>query len=200
MPDRSEQELFQDIHRGDDTAFERVYDRYHHKARLMAWHISHRADWVDDLLNETWCRAFRLRKSYNPDRPFPHWLAGILQNVYREHCRKSPTTFDGDPDEATPVAPALHAETPEALAANAELLAELNDCVALLDDRDSQIIRLRFFEGLTLRAIATEVTIPEATIREVRIPAALAAIRRCLRKKGIRDSEVFPAQGTDERQ
>ncbi len=200
MPDRSEQELFDDVHSGDDAAFERVYDRYHHKARLMAWRISHRADWVDDLLNETWCRAFRLRKSYNPDRPFPHWLAGILQNVYREHCRKSPTTFDGDPDEATPVAPALHEETPEALAADAELLAELNDCVGRLDDRDSQIIRLRFFEGLTLRAIAKEVTIPEATIREVRIPAALAAIRRCLSKKGIRDSEVFPAHGPDERQ
>lgn len=193
MPDRSEAELFQAIQDGDDRAFDRVYDRYSERARLMAWRISHRADWVDDLLNEAWCRAFRNRKTYNPGRPFAVWFAGILRNVYREQCRKSPTSFDGDADEIAGVR--QEGQGPVQIAAEAELLTEINDCVERLEPLDAQIVRLRFFKELTLRQIAAKLQIPESTIRETRLPAAFRALRRCLDKKGIRFSELFPAQG-----
>ncbi len=200
MPDRSEKELLQAVPAGDDRAFERIYDRFQQRIRLMAWRVSHRADWVDDLLNETWCRAFRGRKTYNPDRPFAVWMAGILQNVYREHCRKSPTTLDSAVEVAQTAAGLIDDQSPEKIAAEAEVMEGLNECIARLDDADARIIRLRFFEDLTLRAIAKEVAIPESTIRNVRLPAAYTALRKCLDKKGIKFSEVFPAQGPGLRQ
>jgi len=200
MADLSERELFEAISAGDDHAFERIYDRYQQRARLMAWRISHRSDWVDDLLNEAWCRAFRLRKSYDPGRPFAVWLAGILQNVYREHCRKSPTTFDGDADALGAGEGPTDEQDPESTAAEAELLSGLNDCLSRLDPIEARIVRLRFFEEKTLRSIAKEVTIPESTIREVRLPAAYQALRRCLRRKGIPFFEISTAQDRDQMQ
>jgi RNA polymerase sigma-70 factor (ECF subfamily) len=200
MPDRSERELFEAVLAGDNQAFERIYDRYQQRTRLMAWRVSHRPDWVDDLVNETWFRAFRMRKTYKPDRPFAVWMAGILQNVYREHCRKSPTTLDSAAEVAQAAVGDIEDQSPEKIAAEAEVLEGLNECIARLDGPDTRIIRLRFFDGLTLRAISKEVALPESTIREIRLPAAYTALRKCLDKKGIRLSEVFPAQDPGSRQ
>lgn len=198
MPDSQDKELFDAVNRGNDRAFERVYDRYQQRARLIAWSMSHRADWLDDILNEAWCRAFRLRRSYDPERPFLIWFAGILQNVYREHCRNSPVTMDpADHDDHTPDA---GQRPPEALVAEAELMEKLNDCVSRLGAQDQFIVQLRFFQDKPLRVVAQEVTIAESTLRDVRIPAIFKALRKCLAKKGIEISEVFPAHDRPEMQ
>lgn len=191
MADRTEAELLQAAQAGDQSAFERLYDLYHQQVQLMAWRVCHRSDWIDDILNETWCRAFRQRGSFDPARSFPVWLAGILQNVYREHCRKSPLTLrtsdQGDEREAAAE------ESPEHLAAEAEWLAALNDCVGRLAAGDAEIVRLRFFDDLPLRTVAERLRIPESTLRDRRLPAAFEALRRCLAKKKIDISQFFPA-------
>ena len=104
MDTPTDEQLFEAIRRGDNQAFESIYDRYQQRGRLAAWRISHRPDWVDEILNESWCRAFKARTSYNGSRPFLVWFGGILQNVYREQCRKSPTTI-GHPADGPAVRP-----------------------------------------------------------------------------------------------
>lgn len=195
MADRSEKQLFEDMRAGDDSSFERIYDLYHQRVRLTAWRISHRPDWVDELVNEAWCRAFEQRKAFDAGRPFLVWMAGIVLNVYREHCRSSPTTLGGSND----LRPSMEGKTdnlsPETIASEAELLVGLNDCMARLDPIDAGIVRLRFFEGKTLRIVAKEVTIPEATLRERDLPRILQSLRRCMETKGLKISDVFSAQG-----
>lgn len=192
MAEPTDAELFRAVHAGDDRGFERLYDRYCERARLVAWRVSHRGDWVDELLNEAWCRAFRLRQQFQGDR-FLVWFGGILQNVYREHCRASPTTM-GSPGASAVGPTSEDLVHPEKIAAEAELLSGLNDCVSRLDPEEARLVRLRFFEGLTLRAIAQEVKTPEATIREQRLPGIFAKLRKCLEKKGIEFSQLSPAQ------
>lgn len=192
MPDRSEQELLAALRDADDAAFERIYELFQQRVRVTAWRVSHRADWVDELVSETWCRAFKLRRSYDPSRLFLVWMAGILQNVYREQCRNSPTIAEFSNPEAGP--DKADEVTPEALASEAEMMVGLNYCVDRLGEQDAEIVRLRFFDGKTLRVVAQEVNVAESTLREVRIPAILKALRKCLASKGIKISEIFPAQ------
>lgn len=198
MTNPSDNELAEALQGGSDKAFERFYDRYQQQTRLMAWGLARRADWIDDLTNETWCRAFRLRRTYNPDRPFLLWLAGILKNVFREHCRNSPVTRDAD-DQGRPPAE-TDDRNPDSLVSEAELLVSLNECVANLAVGDQTIVRLRFFEEKSLRAVAQEVMIPESTLRDVRLPAILKVLRTSLARKGINLSEFFPAQDRPETQ
>src|SRR5216684_7751704 len=94
MSTRWEDQLFEAIREGDAVAFERIFDLYQERVRLVTWKISHRADWVDDLVNEAWCRAFAQRTTFDCEHPFLVWMAGIVRNVYREECRKSPTILD----------------------------------------------------------------------------------------------------------
>lgn len=191
MTDSSENELLRAVASGDEKAFERLYARYQQRARLMAWRMSHLPDWVDDLLNEAWCRAFDQRTTYKPEYPFLVWLAGIMRNVYREFCRRSvPGRVEGT---MRSVGEGLDVETPETIVHEAELLAALNQCLDDLEPRDARIIRLRFFDGKTLNAVAKEVSVPESTLRDTRLPALLQRIRRCMEGKKMEIPEIFPA-------
>lgn len=194
MGERSEKQLQNALRSGDEAAFARLYDICHERVRLVAWRISHRADWLDEILNESWCRAYELRASYDPSRPFVVWMAGIVQNVYREQCRKSPLTA-GDREDMRE-----GGESPEALAAESELLSGLNDCIGRLAKEDGQIVRKRFFEGQPLRLIAEELRIPESSLRAQRLPGIMDALRRCMKGKGLEISEVFSAQDGGESQ
>lgn len=177
---------------GDEGAFARLYQACREKVRLIAWRVSHRADWIDEIVHDAWCRAFEQRKSYDPSRPFLVWMAGIVQNVYREQCRKSRVTISdlgSRGEEAT-------AELgPQEIAEEAETLSGLNDCLSRLGPEDARIIRLRFFESKTLRLISEELRIAESTLRAQRLPEIMEALRRCMASKGIEISELFPAHG-----
>ena len=194
MSDRSDKETLAAAARGDEAAFATLYDRYHQRIRLVAWRITHRADWLDDLVNEAWCRAFNQRTSFNPDRDFVVWLIGIVRNVYREYCREGKLSIAGR-DELEQVGEVESDEvSPDRLAHEAEILEELNLCVGQLSDIDGQIVRLRCFENQPLRVVAQQVSIPEATLR-TRIPEVFERLRRCLAKKNIDVSDIFSAQG-----
>lgn len=192
MRDRDEQQLFRAVREGDERAFERAYHLYHQRVRLMAWRLVRRSDRVDDLANETWCRAFNRRSDYDGRTPFLVWLAGILRNINRESARKY--TGDASGPAVGETEPALDEATPEAIAADAEALAGLNDCVSRLPELDQTIVRLRFFENRTLKAVAQEVSIPESTLRDSRLPGVLEVLRVCMEKKGI-DFSLFSALG-----
>src|ERR1043166_9509485 len=196
MSTRWEEQLFEAIREGDAIAFERIFDLYQERVRLVTWKISHRSDWVDDLVNEAWCRAFAQRTQFDGERSFLVWMAGIVRNVYREECRKSPTTLDDRVGGQT----AADEVSPEKISEEAELLAALNGCVEKLSAQDQEIVRLRFFEGQTLRGVSEKLGLPESTLRDVRIPAAFKALRKCLKSKGIQDSQILTAQGGIEEQ
>ena len=198
MSTRWEEQLFEAIREGDAVAFERVFDLYKERVRLVAWRISHRSDWIEDIVNEAWCRAFAQRTRFDPTQPFLVWMVGIVRNVYREECRKSPLVIAENSAPGGNI-PADEA-SPNDLAEEAELLAALNGCVSQLSSQDQDIVRLRFFEGQTLRGISETLGLPESTLRDVRIPAAFKAIRKCLKKKGIRESQFFSAQDGPELQ
>ncbi len=200
MPDRSERELLEAMGRGDDFAFERIYDLYQQRVRLAAWSASHRPDWVEEIVSEAWIRAFRQRTNFDASRPFLVWMTGVVQNVYREACRKSPTTLGDVPMQDLAPRGGRDEPSPEAVASEAELLAALDDCVRRLGPEQSRLVRLRFFQGMTLRSVAKELNTPESTLREIRIPEIIGQLRRCLASKGVRVEDVFPAQGGAEPQ
>lgn len=192
MEPSDERDLLARVPAGDDAAFEELYRQYSERLRLTAWRLSRRSELADDLANEAWVRAYRARPTYDSTRPFISWLGGILHNVWREHARSSsndPTGRRGGSD-ADAAGVADGAIPLEQAVAEAEILAALNDCVERLDADAAQMIRWRFFENLSLRAVAQRLGIAEATVREVRLPAAVAKVERCLRAKGV-SADIF---------
>ncbi len=54
----------------------------------FAFHLTGNKEKAEDLVQETFLRAFQYRHSYDHTRSFENWVYAILFNVYRQRSRK----------------------------------------------------------------------------------------------------------------
>jgi RNA polymerase sigma-70 factor (ECF subfamily) len=76
---------------GDPRGYEALMQRYHGPLRRLLQGMLHNADDTDDLLQETFVRAFRFLHRYDPARPFGPWLMRIGANLARNQLRRRAT-------------------------------------------------------------------------------------------------------------
>jgi len=168
---------------GDEGARKALYDA--HARRVKAYFLRSgfaEAD-ADDLVQETFVRAFRSLATYDAARgEFRAWLAAIARNAARRRwsARPAPESFDPELAEQTLTAPDNPGESAERL----EEIDAVRGCIGELPGELKRVIRLRYVEGRTTRGIAAAVDRPEATVR-LRLEEARRLIERCLRGKGV---------------
>ena len=72
---------------GDRRAFETLYHKYQSQIYgTLAQRISDR-DTIDDLMQDTFFRAYRSLHTFRGQAAFSTWLTQIALNVYRSHLR-----------------------------------------------------------------------------------------------------------------
>jgi RNA polymerase sigma factor (sigma-70 family) len=99
---------------------------------------------AEDVTSATIERALRYRKSYDPRKGDPiSWLIGIARSCVADHVRAQPPT-------------ASHQDVAGSADLEAEVLRRLSvgEAVAGLDERDQELIALRYGADLSARAIA----------------------------------------------
>lgn len=127
---------------------------------------------AEDVVSETIERALRYRSSYDPRRgPAIGWLIGIAANCLSDHVRAAGLRVDVDPE-------AFLGEQDDAagrLAAGADVRA----AVAHLDERERELIALRYGADLKARDIARVLDLRTNAV-EVALHRALAKLRTAL--------------------
>ncbi len=85
----SEWALRQAVLAGDERAWRDLYDRaFEPLHAYVTWRCGGRAEWADDLVQETWMIAVRRLASFDPEKgTFLQWLRGIAGNLIRNHFR-----------------------------------------------------------------------------------------------------------------
>jgi RNA polymerase sigma-70 factor (ECF subfamily) len=120
-----------------------------------------------DLSQEAFARAFRARRSIDPERPFYAWLYQILRrlcfNFLRDRRARAQALDAAGSWLADEVAsraapdPAVAYEREEARGAVAAAIEQL-------PDREREVLALKEFEGLSYKEIAELVAIPVGTV------------------------------------
>jgi RNA polymerase sigma-70 factor (ECF subfamily) len=122
---------------------------------------------AEDLVQETYLRAFRASDSYTPDTNLRAWLFTILHNAARNRARdraREHVTIDSDAvDRAADTAPGA-AATPEALLLRNTLAPELQAAIDALPDSFRQAVWLRDVEEFSYAEIAAMLEIPIGTV------------------------------------
>jgi RNA polymerase sigma-70 factor (ECF subfamily) len=126
---------------------------------------------AEDIAHDAVLRAWKCRASLrDPDRR-KTWLAAIVRNeAFREYGRKKPTlleTLEGQ-----------EGFDDQRVLATVER-ADLHAALETLNERDRQLVRLRYDEDLTQTAIARRLGIPDGTVK-VRLHRVRAKLRRVL--------------------
>jgi RNA polymerase sigma-70 factor (ECF subfamily) len=128
---------------------------------------------VEDLTSITFEKAWRARARYRRDLAgFGTWVMSIARNVAIDHFRAA--RRDVPLDDALP-APA--GNSPEDALAQQSDAARLSALLALLPDRDRELLSLKYGAGLTNRAIARTTGLSESNVGTI-VHRAVQALRK----------------------
>jgi RNA polymerase sigma-70 factor (ECF subfamily) len=126
-----------------------------------------RAD-AEDLVQETYLKAFRAADRFEPGTNLRAWLFTILHNTARNRARdraRDAVTFDSDTVERAADAPLDGvADTPETLLLRETLAPELQAAIDELPDVFRQAVWLRDVEEFSYAEIATMLDVPAGTV------------------------------------
>ena len=188
MNDRETDRLLVDrVQRGDKQAFGLLVVKYQRRlARVVSRIIRDSAD-VEEVVQDTFIRAYRAMSGFRNDSAFYTWLYRIAVNTAKNwlvsnHARISKTSFvgadDGDYDD---FGEQHHdTDTPEDLMISKQMAATVNAAVADLPDDMRTAVTLREIDGLSYEEIAEAMNSPVGTVRS-RIFRAREAIAAKLR-------------------
>jgi RNA polymerase sigma-70 factor (ECF subfamily) len=143
------------------------------------------------LSQEVFLRVFRTLPSYQPAQgAFPTWLTSVTHNLLVDHYRRTrrDRLTDSIDDEAT--ASQIEdkrstARTPDKLAEDSEVSAQLQDGLAKLSPDLREAVILRDLQGLDYGEIRTVLQIPEGTVKS-RLNRGRIELARILNEMGVR--------------
>lgn len=149
---------------GDD-AFTREALSYIDSLYGTALRLTRRPADADDLVQDTYLKAFRAASQFQRGTNLKAWLFTILHNTFRNmrrHDGRNPIDVDSEFVDQAPQ-PAT-AYSPEQLLTRATLDADLQDALDALPDAFRQAVWLRDVEELTYAEIAEVLGVPIGTV------------------------------------
>ena len=172
---------------GDARAFDLLVIKYRRKlARLLA-RIVRDPGMAEDVLQETFIKAFRALPQFRGDSAFYTWLYRIGINTAKNYLvsqgRRAPTSTSFDSEEAETFEDGdqlRDINTPERLLMTRQIGETVEDAMAALPEELRTAIMLRELEGLSYEEIAGIMECPIGTVRS-RIFRAREAIAERLR-------------------
>lgn len=126
---------------------------------------------AEDLVQDTYLKAFRARTRFAPDTNFKAWIFTILQNTWRNRRRdaaRARVEYDSETVDriaelgAGPVSPV--AESAEALLLRETLDVDLRRALDELPEAFREAVWLRDVEGLSYQEMATVLDVPIGTV------------------------------------
>lgn len=152
------------VARGDEAALAGLYDRYARQCYAFALRILGSEPDAEEALQETFLRAWRSARDYDPARsPVLPWLLAITRNLcideLRRRRRRQPAAaLEDAPEPPAPDRTDLEAErTIDAAAVRAALAA--------LPGEQRSAIELVYFHGLTSGEVGRLLGVPAPTVR-----------------------------------
>lgn len=180
----SDEELMQRYRDGDLRAFEELYSRHRVGLyRFIAWR-SPRADWVDEIVQDSWANLHHARKRYQPDASFRTYLYQIARNRLLDLLRQQVPLLAADLGTGTDGRDVFDAladaaqdvVTPDAALAVKQRNDSLHQALAALPSEQKEAVVLQQFSGMSLDEISAVVAAPVETVKS-RLRYAMRKLR-----------------------
>ncbi|MGH9486297.1 MAG: RNA polymerase sigma factor [Terriglobales bacterium] len=164
----------------EGDGFRNVVETYGQRLYALAYRMTGNAHDAEDLVQESFLRAYRHRRHFQGRSSLCTWLYRICTNAALDHLRSRKHAGSAQPEIEACVSPGA---SPERLLLSRELCLRLRAAMASLSARERAAFILRHYEGqslenigaiLGLRTAATKNTVFRA-VRKLR--TALASQR-----------------------
>src|SRR5688572_7834883 len=196
----SDHSLVARVRRGDDRAFEALYERYHRRIHAYVYGMVKDHQRAEDVTQEVFVSALRRMRATERPIAFKPWVYEIAKNACIDQFRRSKRAEEISFDADEGLAPSDYGRlvspepVPDAAFAAKQQLDHMVGAFGGLSEAHHQILVLRELEGLSYREIgermgmsrpAVESTLFRARRRLSEEYDELASGERCLRVQSI---------------
>jgi len=184
-----------DVSEGNAGEFARVALSHIDSLYGTALRLTRRAADAEDLVQDTYVKAFRSAHQFQPGTNLKAWLFTILHNTFRNarrHEGRNPVDVDSEAVErAVGVGPTE--QSPEQILTRATLDADLQAALDALPEPFRQAVWLRDVEELTYAEMAQVLDVPIGTVMS-RISRGRRALLAGLQARRSRAAELEMAR------
>ena len=177
----SSEDLIDRVRRGDEEAFRLIFERYARPVISFIYDMVGQRELAEELMQETFVRAYKNLAALRDDTRFPTWLFGIAKNVAREALR----TRRREDSQLNLDHPAIalmndEAPSPAGWLLNKELNRLIRHALAALDEDKRLVFTLKIFQQRSYEEISLITGFSIAKLK-VDLHRARAEMRRRLR-------------------
>jgi RNA polymerase sigma-70 factor, ECF subfamily len=156
MPD-SDALAISRVRAGDDDAFRELVERHGRAVYRVAYRITGRVEDAEDVVQETFLRAYRQLDRFEARANLRTWLHRIATNCAVDLLRARPKREQAEEPETLERAAGATGDglpLPDRSLLGVQIKERLTGAMALLTDMERATFTLRHFEGLSIDEIA----------------------------------------------
>jgi RNA polymerase sigma-70 factor (ECF subfamily) len=172
----SDAELVSSILAGDREAYRHLVERHTRAVFRLAWRITGNSTDAEDVVQESFLRAYRSLDRFDQRAAFSTWLLRIASNYSLDLVRARKRVVD--PGDRLPELPDS-APTPDRLTLSAQLQTRLAEGMETLSEQERCAFMLRHFEGHSIDEISRALNMGESAAKHS-IFRAVKKLRRFL--------------------
>lgn len=168
--DMTDEQLAEQSAHGDDDAFQEIVHRYLKPIYRFVFQYAHTDDDTEDIVQDTFLKAWKHIKRYKKGRPFKPWIFTIARNTALDALKKKrPSSFsslsDGNDDVQFEDTLQDTELLPDELFERAEITEELSEILSNLHPDHQSVLTLYYHEGLTFEEISQTIDRPMNTVK-----------------------------------
>ncbi len=183
----SDAEILAAVTAGNIDAYGKIVARYRGRLYNFVFRFVGDRETSEDIVQETFLRAFRKRKEYRAIANFSTWLFTIAGNLAKSELRRRKRwrlfSLHRDDDSDTGMELPDESSRPDKVAESSLTDDQIQDAIASLPDNYRQVILLRDVEGMAYQEIAEIVDCPVGTVKS-RVNRARIKLQQKLKNEG----------------
>ncbi len=167
-----DQLLVDRVRAGERQAFDLLVSKYQRRLMRLVSRIVHDPAEAEDVVQETFIKAYRALRHFRGESAFYTWLYRIgintAKNFLINQGRRTPTSTETDAEQAEVFDDGDHLRdinTPESLLASKQIAQTVNAAMDALPVDLRTAIALREIEGLSYEEISAIMACPIGTVR-----------------------------------
>ena len=149
---------------GDQDAFTQIVETYQNPVYNICYRMLGTPQAAEDAAQETFWRAYRNIKRYDPSRPFATWLLSIAAHycIDQQRRKRLPSL---NLDEIIEFSVEDPAPNPERQAMDSEFSEDIQRQLAELSESDRAVLVLRYWHELSEEEISETLSITKSAVK-----------------------------------
>lgn len=178
----TENEIIRQARTGDRDAYRLLYDGHRERIFRLAYRYTRSVEDAEDILQETFIRAFKGLGSYDADSAdssFSAWIGTIGRHCAVAHLRRMKSRKRGDTVslDDLPREPEAMGPSPEKAVSTSRALALVRTAQESLPPRQRIIFDLRYGEHLDIKEISARMDCSESNVK-TQLSRAVGKLRK----------------------